>query len=67
MGERDERRHREGGSYDYANDNDYLLEAINDVNAEIKEKLEALRELLQVEANLTMTPQKSNVTPVTVR
>ncbi len=40
---------------------------MNDVNAEIKEKLEALRELLQVEANLTMTPQKSNVTPVTVR
>ena len=37
---------------------------MNGVNSEIKEKLEALRELLQEGANLTMTPQKSNVTPV---
>ena len=67
MAERDEKRRKEGGSYNDDNGTDYLLEAMTDIDNEIKEKQYELRELLVGESSLTMTPQKSNVTPVSGR
>ncbi len=63
MGERDEKRCKEGGSYNDDNGSDYLLEAMTGIDNEIKEKQNKLRELLVVESRLTMMPQKS-VSPV---
>ncbi len=67
MGEWDQKRCKEGGSYNDDNGSDYLLEAMTDIDNDIKEKQDELRELLVVESNLTMMPQKSNVTPVSCR
>lgn len=67
MSERDEKRRRDGNAVDIGSANDYLLEAMNDVNAEIKEKEDALKAVLEVEANMTKAAQKSNVTPMRKR
>lgn len=62
LGERDEKRRREGGAVDGLAP-DYLKDAMDDLTAEIEEKQQALKELVDIEYTLAATPQKSNVTP----
>ena len=63
MSERDDKRRREGNTVEYDSDADYLKEAMSDVKAEIKEKQNGLKQLLEVEAEHMTTPQKNNHSP----
>jgi hypothetical protein len=62
LGEREEKRCREGGAV-HGSAPDYLKDAMEDLTAEIQEKQEALKVLMEMESTLSATPQKSNVTP----
>ncbi|KAL3787032.1 hypothetical protein ACHAWO_003665 [Cyclotella atomus] len=62
LGEREEKRRREGGAVD-GSAPDYLKDAMDNLTAEIEEKHQTLRELLENEYTLAAMPLKSNVTP----
>ena len=64
MGERDEKRRKEGGSNYDDNGSDYFLEAMTDIDNEINEKQDELREIIATESSLIMMPQKSNISPM---